>query len=46
MTCFKAMVNFEEVRTYQPQKKTKDNPDKLPIEESLQAKHHSQSQDN
>ena len=34
---FKAMVNFEEVRTYQPQKKTKDNPDKLPIEESLQA---------
>lgn len=34
---FKALVNFEEVCTYQPQKKTKDNPDKLPIEESLQA---------
>ena len=34
---FKALVNFEETRIYQPLKKTKDNPDKLPIEESLQA---------
>lgn len=34
---FKALVNFEETRVYQPQKKTKDNPDKTPIEESLQA---------
>ena len=33
---FKALVNFEETRVYQPQKKTKDNPDKTPIEESLQ----------
>lgn len=34
---FKALTNFQETRIYQPLKKTKDNPDKLPIEESLQA---------
>lgn len=34
---FKALTNFEETRVYLPQKKTKDNPDKTPIEESLQA---------
>lgn len=33
---FKALVNFEETRVYQPLKKTKDNPNKTPIEESLQ----------
>lgn len=33
---FKAICNFEETRVYQPQRKTKDNPDKLPVTESLQ----------
>ena len=34
---FKALTNHVETRVYQPLKKTKDNPDKTPIEESLQA---------
>ena len=33
---FKAICNFEEERTHIPKRKTKDNPDKLPIVESLQ----------
>lgn len=33
---FRAICNFEETRTYVPKRKTKDNPDKLPVEESLQ----------
>lgn len=49
---FKAICNYEEERTYQPQRKTKDNPNKLPINESLQkniirrAKSIKSSQDN
>ena len=33
---FKAICNFEEERVYTPQRKTKDNPNKEPIIESLQ----------
>ena len=33
---FKAICNFEEERVYTPQRKTKDNPNKEPIVESLQ----------
>jgi single-stranded-DNA-specific exonuclease len=33
---FKAICNFEEERVYIPQRKTKDNPNKEPIVESLQ----------
>jgi single-stranded-DNA-specific exonuclease len=33
---FKAMCNFEEERKYVPQRKTKDNPNKSPIIETLQ----------
>ena len=33
---FKAICNFEEERIHYPARKTKDNPDKLPIVESLQ----------
>ena len=33
---FKAISNFKEERTYYPQRKTKDNPDKLPVVESIQ----------
>lgn len=33
---FKAICNFEEERVYIPQRKTKDNPNKEPITESLQ----------
>ena len=33
---FKAICNFEEERTHIPKRKTKDNPDKLPVVESLQ----------
>ena len=33
---FRAMCNFEETRVHIPKRKTKDNPDKLPVEESLQ----------
>ena len=49
---FKAICNYEEERVYQPQRKTKDNPNKLPINESLQkniirrAKSIKSSQDN
>ena len=33
---FKAICNFEEERVHIPQRKTKDNPDKLPVHETLQ----------
>ena len=33
---FKAICNFEEERIYTPQRKTKDNPNKEPVVESLQ----------
>ena len=33
---FKALCNFEEERVHIPLRKTKDNPDKLPVHESLQ----------
>ena len=49
---FKAICNFEEERVHHPQRKTKDNPNKEPIHESLQkniirrAKSIKSSQDN
>ena len=49
---FKAICNFEEERVHYPQRKTKDNPNKEPIHESLQkniirrAKSIKSSQDN
>ena len=52
MDLFKAICNFEEERIHYPQRKTKDNPNKEPIHESLQkniirrAKSIKSSQDN